>query len=525
MRDFGAKGDGTTLDTAAIQAAIRAANQAGGGTVTFLPGTYISGTFELLSNVTLDVESGAVIQGSAKVADYAFVEDFGFVRKHGFGLDYTGGETRIGLIVARNAENVGIVGQGVIDGNSDVFFDFTKPYFSPDFDLKSTRQGNKYMDSVLRTGENPMIPGLDGRPGTMIVFRDCKNLLIRDITLRNAPNWTLHLQRVTGATVDGIHIHNNMHVPNDDGVDCIGCRNVHFSNCDISAGDDDFAILDSEDISVTNSTLTTKSSAIRLENTSSSVFSNLIIHANRGIAIYERGKGKTDQVLFSGITIDTQLGPANLWGQAEPIYIAVGETEGVAGKVSRVRFSNIDAEAENGIILYGDEKNLMDGVSLDQVRLRLRVVRSDVNAAVGGNFDLRWTTSLRKNRVFAHDIPGLYAHSVKELEIHGLEVEWADAMPAYYSSGVQIEDAEDVTIDDFQGRQASIESNEPVIALNRVKGVSIRNSAAAEGASTFLSVTQVTGERLFEGNDLARARRAFNTKTGFVMSGNLLPAK
>src|ERR1039458_6267760 len=61
VRAFGTKGDGTALDTQAIQAAIRAANKAGGGTVAFPPGIYVTGTFELLSNVTLDVEAGGVI--------------------------------------------------------------------------------------------------------------------------------------------------------------------------------------------------------------------------------------------------------------------------------------------------------------------------------------------------------------------------------------------------------------------------------------------------------------------------------
>jgi polygalacturonase len=523
VREFGAKGDGTTLDTQAIEAAIGAANKAGGGTVVFLPGTYLTGTFRLLSNVTLDVEAGAVIQGSGKVADYGAIEDFGFGRT--YGLDYTGEGSRVGLIVAENAENVGILGRGTINGNSDAFFDFTKPHYSLDFDPKYTRQGQGFMDAVLNTGDGPIDFVPTGRAGTMIIFSHCKNVLIRDITLRNAPNWTVHLQTVQGAVVEGIHILNDLRIPNNDGVDCIGCRDVHFSDCDIRTGDDDFAIVGSEDVSVNNCSLTSNSSAIRLEDTRSSVFSNLTIHANRGIGIYERGKGRTASVLFSGIVIDTHLLTGHWWGKGEPIYIAIGETKGLAGSVSDVRFSNVSAEGENGIVLHGDPKGSIRDISFDHVWLHLRVTRKDVNAAVGGNFDLRWTTDSLKTAVFEHDIPGMYARFVKGLEIHGLNMQWADGMPGYYSSAFELEDVQDLTIDRFQGRQATIGSDNPVIALKRVNGVSIRDCVATEGASTFLSANQVTGERLFAGNDLSDARQAFDAKTGFTLTGNLLPAK
>src|SRR5208283_1132000 len=78
VRAFGAAGDGTHLDTAAIAGAIKAAAAAGGGVVVFPPGKYLAGTFEMLSNVSLNIEAGAVIQGSPNLADYGSLADYGF---------------------------------------------------------------------------------------------------------------------------------------------------------------------------------------------------------------------------------------------------------------------------------------------------------------------------------------------------------------------------------------------------------------------------------------------------------------
>jgi hypothetical protein len=523
VKEFGAKGDGSSLDTAAIEDAVRAANRAGGGTVVFRAGVYVAGTFELLSNVTLDVEAGAVLEGSKNVADYKPITDFGFGRT--YGVDYTGEGFKVGLIVAQNADNVAIVGKGAIDGNGDAFFDFTKPHYSLDFDPQYTRQGQRFMDAVLETGDGPAAVRPEGRAGTMLIFSNCKNVLLRDITLRNAPNWTVHLANAHGGVVEGIHILNDLRIPNNDGVDCIGCRDVHFSNCDIRAGDDDFAIVGSEDVTVTNCSMVSNSSAIRLEDTRYSVFSNLSIHANRGIGIYERGQGTTASVLFSNIVIDTHLLTGHWWGKGEPIFIAIGKANGSAGVVRDVRFSNISGEAENGILLYGEAGARIQDISFDQVRLRFRVTRKAVNDAVGGNFDLRWTTDSKRTAIFAHHIPGLYARYVKGLHIRALEIQWADALPEYYSSAIQLEDFEGVSIDGFEGRQASAVSNNPVIDLSRGKDVSIRNSTADPGAFLFLSTNDVAGERVFAGNDLSNAQQAFNSKADFVLAGNLLPAK
>ena len=524
VRDFGATGDGTTLDTEAIAKAIQAAAGAGGGTVVFRSGVYRTGTFELLSNVTLDLQAGAVIQGSKNLADYAPIAAFGFGRS--YGVNSTGEGLNLGIIVARNVENVGIVGRGVIDGGGDAFFDFDQPHYSLDFDPELTRQGQQSLDVLLETGDGPVRSKPEGRPGTMIVCSHCRNAVIRDVTLSNAPNWTVHFDDTQGAVISGIHIANNLLLPNNDGFDCFGCRDVHFSDCDIRTGDDDSAIVNSEDITVTNCSLVSRSSAIRLEATRYSMFSNLAIHSNRGLAIYGRGLGTTAHLLFSAITIETQLLTGYWWGKGEPIYIVTAPpVPGEAGQVSDVKISNISGEAESGIVLYGSPAAPIRDVSFDNVSFKIRTTRKDVSRAVGGNFDFRWTAKDRSHALFKHSIPGLYCRYVDGVSIRAFALEWGEDKPDFFSGAIECEDFKALEIDGLEGRQALDSSSGVAISLSHGSDVSIRDSKADLGTSTFLLTHDVSDERVFAGNDLRDAKKVFaGDAPRFESSGNLLPA-
>ena len=144
MTDFGAVGDGHTLDTVAINRTIAACHDAGGGVVHFTAGTYLIGTIELLSRVTLQLDAGAVIKGSAALADYRQLP--------------TASEGRdTALIVAVDAQNVAITGHGTIDGNGRAFALPGEADVSRDFDAHHTRQGAAY----LKLNDRPE----DGRCG------------------------------------------------------------------------------------------------------------------------------------------------------------------------------------------------------------------------------------------------------------------------------------------------------------------------------------------------------------------------
>lgn len=521
VREYGAAGDGKALDTRSIQQAIRAASAVGGGRVVFPPGTYLTGTIELLGNVTLDVQAGAVILGSANLADYSSISEYGFA--HEYGANSTGEGERVGIIVARNAENIAIVGQGAIDGNADVFFDFQKPHYGMDFDPKYTRQGREFMKSMLDLGDGPVETKPTGRPGTMIVFTQATGVLIRDITLRNAPNWTLHLNHSRRGVIRGIHIANSLLLPNNDGIDCLGCRDVHISDCDIAAGDDDFAFYGSDDVGVDNCSLVSRSAGIRLENTRFATFSNLTIHSNRGIGIFERS-GTTSNLSFANIAIETHLLTGHWWGKAEPIFIAVGPARGSKRpEVRDVHFLNIFGEAEAGMVVYGDAQSWVHNLTFEQVRFRIRSPRPKVAELAGGNFDFRWTAQQLSRAVFQHDIPGLYARYIDGFDIHGLQIEWGNGLPEYFSDAIEGEDLRNLHVARFAGSQAKVKQDRAAMVLRRSNGISVTDSLALPGTSTFLRLEDVAGEGLFSNNDLREAKHPFDPGPGgFKMFGNLM---
>jgi hypothetical protein len=216
------------------------------------------------------------------------------------------------------------------------------------------------------------------------------------------------------------------------------------------------------------------------------------------------------------------------WGKAEPIFIAVGPSKGDGPRpeVHDVRFSDITAEAEGGIVAYGDAKSWLHDVFFDQVRLKIRAPRPKVSELAGGNFDFRWTATSLADAVFKHDIPGLYARYFDGLDIRGLSVEWADDVPAYFSNAVECEDFSRLNVDGFYGRQAPRSAAKEALVLRRGRDVTIRNSKAAAGTGTFLSGEELAEEGLLLGNDLRGAERAFEpAKNGFTLSGNLMPHK
>ena len=168
------------------------------------------------------------------------------------------------------------------------------------------------------------------------LFRQCRDVLVRDIKLVNAPNWCLHVACCEEVRLTGLNIRSSLLMPNSGGLDVSLTRNVRISDCDISAGDDAIAFSPcadgfgtgvAENIVVQNCVLLARSAAIRIgwgaHDFRNLRFNNIVIRdSNRGILINARYGETIENVVFSNIVIETRLYKGKGWGKGEPIHIS-----------------------------------------------------------------------------------------------------------------------------------------------------------------------------------------------------------
>ena len=533
--NYGAVGDGKTNDAAAINRAVAAGARAGGGMVVVPPGDYVSGPITLLSNVTLHLEAGSTIRGSTRLEDY----EAGPAQKQGPRDQQPiseSGRILLPLITATNARNITITGRGVIDGSAmafmktdqvlDLAYAVTR---GSNWIPKLTRQGEDFMSAKFGTQSSPFAFG--PRPGNIIRINNCDNVLIAGVTLQNSPYHTLSIANTRNLDIRGIKINSlasDRRVPNDDGINLSNSRFVHISDSDIQTSDDSLALNGVENFTVTNCTLSSRDSGIRVGPGSNGIrngtLSNLIIHTStRGILLNVRGSGTIENLLFDNIVIQTQLSTGYWWGKGEPIHIsALPRADGTSsGAVRNVRFSNILADSESGIVLYGTKEIVIRDVEFDRVKVKVRA--GPLTASLGGNFDLRGANQ-PELRIFKHDIPGIYCGYVDGLKIRNLEVEWGDKLPEFFSQGIECENFQDLEVEGYHARQSQTDGKGSAISLSNGSGVVIRNSVAAEGTETFLTHTGITGGIILVNNDLSRAKVAISpAKAELTQSGNIMP--
>lgn len=477
--EYGAVNNGITSNTSAIQKAINECSKNGGGLVLVPQGNFVTGSVQLFSNVNLYLAPGAKLLGSKDNNEYLRQKDFGF--------DGMGAGNKTGIVFAHNAENISITGQGIIDGrgNNSMYMDSLQ--YGMDLNNKYTRQGMDYMSPKFGTKDGPVLwKGLyEDRPGVMVIFSSCKNVLLSGVRFDESPNWTVAFLNCDNVKVQSTTINNNMDIPNSDGLDMYDSKNVTISDCVINAGDDAIAVVSSDNITVTNSVLHSRSCGVRIgynvfngRNSGNLLFSNIHIYdCNRGIGIFQRQKGDIENIIFSNIIIQTRLHTGQWWGHGEPIHISavpgLGSKE--VGKIKNVQFNNIIASGEEGILLYGTKESKLENISFNNVKLTMK--NGVLTNSYGGNFDLRPTNDISIG-IFKHDIPALYAGNIKGLSIKDFSVNWENSLPAFFTNAINCENFENIKIDGFTGSANAASAKQPAIALQSGKVALISNTAA-----------------------------------------------
>ena len=250
MKQLGADAKGIKPCTKLINQTIEKAASEGGGTIYFPAGTYLTATIHMKSNITLHLESGAIVRFSDRFEDYL---PFVTARWEGTVM-----QTLSPLIYAHSADNLTITGRGTLDGNGLKWwlweFETRKVIKEnggklPSLDKLQQMWVDANKDLEISDYYKPSLERKMFRP-PFIQFYECTNILIENVKIINSPFWTVNPAFCDNVTIHGVTINNpssNPKGPNTDGINPSSCRNVRISDCFISVGDDCITIKSGRD--------------------------------------------------------------------------------------------------------------------------------------------------------------------------------------------------------------------------------------------------------------------------------------
>jgi polygalacturonase len=496
VRAFGAKGDGKTLDTQAINRAIDAAARSGGGTVFFPAGSYLSVSIHLKSNITLYLDQGSTIVAAEPSADVRYdppepnpadkYQDFGHTHWHN------------SLIWGENLENVSILGPGLIWG---------KGLVRSGNQSRTEAQNNALRDIPTdKTAApfgypNPRDAVESGWGNKSISLKLCRNVIIRDISILHGGHFAILATGVDNLTIDNIKIDTNR-----DGIDIDACKNVRISNCSVNSPFDDgicpkssFALgyaRATENVTITNCQVTgydegtflngtykreynkyshnSPTGRIKFGTESNGGFknitiSNCVFDYSRGFALESVDGGALEDITITNITMRDIVNP--------PFFLRLGnrargpkETTTV-GALRRILISNVvvyNADPKYGSIISGIPGHDIEDVRLSNIRIYYQGGGTREQAAL----DPPEKETDYPEPVMFGEIPayGFFIRHVKGIEMNNVEVSYmkAEARPPFLLS--------DVKGAEFFRIKAQRATEAPTFVLKDVENFSIQQS-------------------------------------------------
>ncbi len=409
VKSFGATGNASTLDTAAIQQAIDTCSHFGGGTVVFPAGTYLCGTLELKSNVTLNLLPGSEIFGSPNIKDYHTVDPF---------IDGDGQAFGYCLIGANHADNIGIEGTGAING-----------------------------DGVGFRGDRPFL----------IRLAHCNGITVKNVTLEQSAAWGLNLYRCRQILVDSVHIWNHANY-NNDGIDVDSSELVHITHCDINSEDDCICLKTTtpascSHIRVDHCRLSSQCAAVKFGSETMGTMRDIHVkdcyeYDTRlgGIKILSVDGAHISNVRFDNIIMKNVDMPIfiRLGGRLSTFH--PGQTPESVGSINNIVIRNVTAQASNqgrllfptGIFITGIPGHRIGHVLLENISITL----SGGAPASAANIQVpEKITSFPDFFLFGLYLPayGMYARHVDNLILNNIQfnLENPDERPAILCQDVK----------------------------------------------------------------------------------------
>jgi hypothetical protein len=392
ITSFGAVGNGKTLNTRAIQAAIDAAHQAGGGTVTLPPGRWLTGTIFIKSNVTFDLSAGATLLGSARWEDYPAIEYHAKKPK----------QPRH-LVAIMDAHNVELCGRGVIDGQG---WNFWQP--------ESDAEG--------------WIRAKTERPGPMLSVSYSRDVVVRGVRLTNPPHWHSQIYESDRVTVEGISIISDHRQPNNDGLDLLGSQDVIISNCFIDTGDDAICVYsaerDCQRVTITNCILRSDCVGLKIGwetqpggSRQVSISNCIVFGSNRCVAFYTAG-GVIEDITVSNIVFDSNV-PVIL---PRPIHMDLrhNRATGKLGVIRNVSISNMVVRTQGRLLMTAQAGGNIENITLRDIQLIYPYIEDPRERGKDATSNQFSTFNPEARRACA----AVVAENIKNLVMENLRVSW-----------------------------------------------------------------------------------------------------
>lgn len=480
IKDFGVKGDGKTLETKKIQAAISKVAKQGGGEIYFPTGQYLTGTIILEDNITLNFSKGAVILGSVDLDDYPVIPI-----KY---VSHVNRYTNRYLFFAEGAKNITLKGEGMIDGRG------THPNFTADQN-----------DPLLSIIERPYI----------LRFVSCNQVKVSGITLKNSPSWMQHYLDCSNVYIEGLTIFNHGNY-NNDGIDIDNCRNVRILSCNIDTDDDGICLKSTssegrnENIVVGNCVVASNCNAVKLGTETNGGFKNIAI-SNCTFSrpalptIYDRSHralggfaiSTVDGATLEDITIDN----ISMNGVMTPIFIRLanrgrnfydGGPSQPAGILRNINISNIVATTE-GLVpssITGIEGHYVENISLSNIRLITPGGGSLENARRRNIPEME--KEYPETLLFI-DVPayGLYVRHVKGLIMNNIVFE---SKSADYRSALFCEDVNNMTLTGFRFKNPYTLT--PFITVSDVNNIQILQNYESDQNNSLLEIEGTNSQKV-----------------------------